>query len=150
MKEEREKRQLEAKRKRIYQQKMAEREAKLAERERLAQEKARRAEERQARIKAQEEFQRKRDLAAKMNLNMNDQQLKELTGEELLKQRQQEEIEKHRKLQKKMRAQSNHVDYFAAPSERMSAVSLTNTSRRRWTWRRNVSAPTKRKPARST
>ena len=112
MKEEREKRQLEAKRKRIYQQKMAEREAKLAERERLAQEKARRAEERQARIKAQEEFQRKRDLAAKMNLNMNDQQLKELTGEELLKQRQQEEIEKHRKLQKKMRAQSNHVDYF--------------------------------------
>ena len=78
MKEEREKRQLEAKRKRIYQQKMAEREAKLAEREWLAQEKARRAEERQARIKAQEEFQRKRDLAAKMNLNMNDQQLKEL------------------------------------------------------------------------
>ena len=47
-----------------------------------------------------------------MNLDMNDKELNEVTGEELLKQRQEEEIAKHRKMQNKMRAQSNHVDYF--------------------------------------
>ena len=112
MKEDREKRQLEEKRRRVYEQKLLEREAKIKERERLAQEKARREEEREARKKAQEDFKRKRELAQKMNLVMDDKELNEKTGDELIQQRQAEEIARQRKMQNKMRAQSNHVDYF--------------------------------------
>ena len=58
---------------------IAERAASLAERERLMEEKKRREVDRVERKKQQEIMQKKRDIAKKMNLNMNEQQLQELT-----------------------------------------------------------------------
>ena len=57
-------------------------------------------------------MQRKRDIATKMKLNLDEQQLQELTGEDLMKQREQAAIKEAKKKNSKMRAQSNQVDYL--------------------------------------
>ena len=112
MKEANEKRQRQEAYQRQQERKKSERAAHLREKARLKEEKTRREEDRQKRIKEQEAMQRKRDIATKMKLNLDEQQLQELTGEDLMKQREQAAIKEAKKRNSKMRAQSNQVDYL--------------------------------------